>query len=238
MRKRFFIIYAIFLIVSSLSANFAWGAGTRSTQPHSASIGATKPTVKKVLFIGDSMTGWMTERLNAYGAANGFEVAGIVWDGSTISKWGANSSRLSQLISQIKPEAIFVSLGLNDLAEKNPESRLGQSVAKIKNAAGDIPVLWVGPPTWPGKPWGQPLDNWLAEKMGAGHYYSSLPLTLARQSGTNPHPSRPGINHWIDSLMEWMPQHCAFQLPGYQKPTGIQFSRPKTFIYKKMKQTL
>lgn len=28
--------------------------------------------IKKVLFIGDSMTGWMAERLNAYGRANGF----------------------------------------------------------------------------------------------------------------------------------------------------------------------
>ncbi len=48
---------------------------------------STDSIVKNVLIIGDSMTGWMAERLNAYGQINGFDVATIVWDGSTISKW-------------------------------------------------------------------------------------------------------------------------------------------------------
>ncbi len=93
--------------------------------------------IKKVLFIGDSMTGWMAERLNAYGRANGFEVATVVWDGSTIRKW-ADSPRLSSLIRQQDPDAVFVSLGMNELLEKNPRTRLESSMTKLKKAFGDV----------------------------------------------------------------------------------------------------
>lgn len=239
MRKTISIITAFIFTIScffGVSARNAMQTDTHSSS--SAEINAERPLAHKVLFIGDSMTGWMAERMNAYGASNGFDVAAVVWDGSTINKWAANASRLSQYIAQTKPDVIFVSLGLNDLAEKNPESRLGASVAKIRKAAGNIPVIWVGPPSWPGKPWGEPLNGWLADTMGAGHYFTSQPLKLSRQSATNPHPSRDGINVWMDALMEWMPEHAAIRLPGYHKPSGTQFSRPKTFIYKKMKQPL
>ena len=39
---------------------------------------AGKDGVRNVLFIGDSMTGWLSERLNAYGRLNGFDVSTIV----------------------------------------------------------------------------------------------------------------------------------------------------------------
>lgn len=132
--------------------------------------------IKKVLFIGDSMTGWMAERLNAYGRANGFEVATVVWDGSTIRKW-ADSPRLSSLIRQQDPDAVFVSLGMNELLEKNPRTRLESSMTKLKKAFGDVPALWIGPPSWPGKPGGDALNEFIAEEMGEGHFSSVRNLT-------------------------------------------------------------
>ncbi|MDE6393335.1 MAG: SGNH/GDSL hydrolase family protein [Muribaculaceae bacterium] len=108
-----------------------------------------RPVVRKVLFIGDSMTGWLAERLNAYGNENGFEVATVVWDGSTIRKWGS-SPRLVSIIGQQDPDAIFISLGMNELFEADPEKRLRSSLDAITGAAGDIPVVWIGPPSWPG----------------------------------------------------------------------------------------
>ncbi len=110
---------------------------------------AGKDGVRNVLFIGDSMTGWLSERLNAYGRLNGFDVSTIVWDGSTINKW-ANSTKLQKNILLQEPDAIFVSLGMNELFEQHPETRLNTAVDKILDAAGDIPVIWVGPPSWPG----------------------------------------------------------------------------------------
>lgn len=196
-----------------------------------------KSSIKKVLFIGDSMTGWLAERLNAYGEENGFEVATVVWDGSTIQKWGS-SPRLSKIITQQDADAIFVSLGMNELFEVNPEKRLATSVNKIMLAAGDTPVIWVGPPSWPGHKQGKTLTTWLDNKLGDGHFFNSFSLELPRQSTRNPHPTRAGMVKWMDAVVEWLQQEGAVKLPDTKMPAAGKMSRGKTFIYKRMKETL
>lgn len=196
-----------------------------------------RPTVKKALFIGDSMTGWLAERLNAYGKENGFEVATVVWDGSTIKKWGS-SPRLTSIIEQQKPDAIFVSLGMNELFEAKPETRLGTSLDAIKGAAGDVPLIWVGPPSWPGHNKGETLNDWLAGELGEGHFFRSFDLMLPRQSRTNPHPTRDGMIKWMDAAVEWVQSDGAVKFPGIRKPAAEQMSRGKVFIYKRMKEKL
>lgn len=196
-----------------------------------------RPVARKILFLGDSMTGWLSERLNAYGKENGFEVATVVWDGSTIRKWGS-SPRLTSVITRQDPDAIFISLGMNELFEANPESQLRSRLDAIVGAAGDIPVIWIGPPSWPGHNKGETLNKWLADNLGEGHFYRSFDLTLPRQSKTNPHPTREGMIKWMDSAVEWIQKDGAVRLPGIKKPAGEQMSRGKTFIYKRMKESL
>lgn len=211
----------------------------KSNQEESAaSVTAERPMATKILVIGDSMTGWIADCMNAYGKTNGFDVAAVVWDGSTIKKWGANAPKISSYIAKEKPDAIFISLGLNELGERDPQTQLGASLAKIKAAAGNVPVIWIGPPSWPGKTFGPTVDQWLSSQMGEGHYFSSLGLTLDRQSSTNPHPSKQGITTWVDALMDWIPANAAIRLPGYQSPTGTKMLRPTSFIYKRMKDPL
>ena len=196
-----------------------------------------RPVARKILFLGDSMTGWLSERLNAYGKENGFEVATVVWDGSTIKKWGS-SPRLTSMITRQDPDAIFISLGMNELFEANPESQLRSRLEAIVGAAGDIPVIWIGPPSWPGHNKGETLNKWLADNLGEGHFYRSFDLTLPRQSKTNPHPTREGMIKWMDSAVEWIQKDGAVRLPGIKKPAGEQMSRGKTFIDKRMKESL
>ena len=196
-----------------------------------------RPVARKILFLGDSMTGWLSERLNAYGKENGFEVATVVWDGSTIKKWGS-SPRLTSMITRQDPDAIFISLGMNEPFEANPESQLRSRLEAIVGAAGDIPVIWIGPPSWPGHNKGETLNKWLADNLGEGHFYRSFDLTLPRQSKTNPHPTREGMIKWMDSAVEWIQKDGAVRLPGIKKPAGEQMSRGKTFIYKRMKESL
>lgn len=196
-----------------------------------------RSVARKILFLGDSMTGWLSERLNAYGKENGFEVATVVWDGSTIRKWGS-SPRLTSVITRQDPDAIFISLGMNELFESNPESQLRSRLDAIVGAAGDIPVIWIGPPSWPGHNKGETLNKWLADNLGEGHFYRSFDLTLPRQSKTNPHPTREGMIKWMDSVVEWIQKDGAVRLPGIKKPAGEQMSRGKTFIYKRMKESL
>lgn len=198
---------------------------------------ADKP-LGKVLVIGDSMTGWLAERLNAYGQQDGFEVATVVWDGSTIAKWGS-SPKLKKIIEEQNPDAVFISLGMNELFERNPESRLGKSVDHILGAIGERPYLWIGPPSWPGKGSGETMNNWLSYRLPEGYFFNSSGLSLDRQSKTNPHPSRQGIAKWMDKVMEWIPAN-AHQLHFSQlnKPSGGQMSRGKYYLYKKMKESL
>lgn len=198
----------------------------------------TKQTVKKLLLVGDSMTGWMGERLEAYGRENGFEVATVVWDGSTIKKWGDSASRLKAIIAKENPDAVMISLGLNELLERNPEARYSSSMSALKGAVGDLPMVWIGPPNWPGKPGGEKLNAWLEQEMGEGQFFRSSGLTLGRQSKSNPHPSREGMTKWVDAIVEWIPTHSNLELPGYKKPVGAQMVRGKSFLYRKMKQSL
>lgn len=196
-----------------------------------------KEPVKKILFIGDSMTGWMAERLNAYGDINGFEVATIVWDGSTLSKW-SNSRNLKKIIDEQNPDAIMVSLGMNEMFENRPEARYKSSLNTITSAFGDRPFLWIGPPKWPGHSEGEIFSNWLASHLGERNYFRSLDLDLPRQSKTNPHPTRQGIEEWIDRIVEWIPENSNIILPGTEKPAKGKMTRGNTFIYKRMKETL
>ncbi len=193
--------------------------------------------VKKVLFIGDSMTGWMAERLNAYGVANDFEVATIIWDGSTIEKW-ANAPRLKQIIESQNPDAVFLSLGMNELFEPAPAGKLSNPVAKIKEAIGDRPMLWIGPPNWPGYDKGEVLNKWLQNELGEKKFFRSFDLTLPRQSAKNPHPTKDGIIKWMDAVIEWIPEHTDINLDTSVAPGKTEMSRGKTFIYKRMKETL
>lgn len=190
--------------------------------------------VKKVLFVGDSMTGWLSERLNAYGKENGFEVSTVVWDGSTINKWG-NSAGLVRTVREEDPDALFISLGMNDLFEKRPEARFGEALEKIRAVAGKRPIVWIGPLAWQGHDKGKEMDEWLAESLGERSYFSSFNLSVPRQSARNPHPTKAGMMEWMDAVMEWIPESAA-QLPGVKKPQGVQMLRGKNFIYKRMNE--
>ncbi|MCM1005865.1 MAG: SGNH/GDSL hydrolase family protein [Prevotella sp.] len=203
-----------------------------------AASAQTKP-VKKVLFIGDSQTGWMGERLTAYGAENGFEVATITWDGATPQKY-AKSGKLPSLIAQHKPDVVFINLGMNELLERNPQASLGSSMATIKKALGDIPFVWVGPLSWPGKGKGETLVNWLrqsVESVPNGHFYYASDEVIPRQSKTNPHPTRDGAALLVDHIVSWLPS-TDLNFTSLKKPSGAQMKRGKTFIYRRMNQSL
>lgn len=196
-----------------------------------------KQQLKRVLFIGDSMTGWMAERMQAYGLKNGFEVSTVLWDGSTLSKW-ASSGRIAEFVGKYKPDLVCISLGMNEMLERNPETRLSSYLKKILAGIGTTPYLWVGPPSWPGKGKGETLNTWLRGKLAEGCFFQSCDLELARQSKTNPHPTKDAIRKWIDSVVEFLNSSPAYDFEELKTPTGVQMQRGKVFIYRKMNQKL
>ncbi|MCM1347992.1 MAG: hypothetical protein NC338_01155 [Firmicutes bacterium] len=202
-----------------------------------AAVPASSGNIKKVLYIGDSMTGWLSERLNAYGAANGFEVSTVMWDGSTIRKWG-NSTKLKSIIDKQNPDVVFVSLGLNELLEHNPERRLGTALNNILKAVGNRKLVWVGPPSWPGKGKGEKLNNWLSNKLGPNRYFNSSNLTLQRQSKTNPHPTRNAVITWTDNLVSWLRKNPDLKFQSLNAPAKSAMKRGKHFTYLRMRDKL
>lgn len=195
--------------------------------------------VRRVLFIGDSMTGWLSERLEAYGAENGFEVTTVTWDGSTPQKW-AKTGKLTQYVNQYKPDVVFINLGMNHLLERNPAATMGTAVASLKKSIGDKPFVWIGPLEWPGKGKGEVLVNWLQSTVEAapnGHFFNAGNLQIPRQSRTNPHPTRDGSRLMMDQIVKWLPS-TGIPFRSLNTPRGEQMKRGKVFIYKKMNQTL
>lgn len=222
---------AVVMLVAVMSSMYAQGVFQEMME-------SSKP-VKKVLFIGDSQTGWMGERLTAYGVQNGFEVATVTWDGATPQKY-ANSAKLPSLVSAHKPDVIFVNLGMNELLERNPQKNLGPSMEKIKAAFGDTPFVWIGPLSWPGKGKGETLVNWLrknVESAPGGHFYNASDEAIPRQSKTNPHPTRDGAALLVDHIVAWLPT-TGINFKSLDKPKGEQMKRGKTFIYRRMGQSL
>lgn len=219
-----------FCLSQHLSAQFL-PQYMKQTNQHTVSDGQ----IKKVLFIGDSMTGWLAERLNAYGAENGFEVSAVIWDGSTIRKWG--NAPLEAIIEREKPDAVFMSLGLNELLERNPERRYAAALDNILKAVGNRKFVWVGPPSWPGKGKGETLNNWLADKLGDTRYFNSSALTLQRQSATNPHPTRAATQKWADTFVEWLGNNDSISFGTLARPTQHQMLRGKSYTHVRMKDT-
>ncbi len=215
----------------------ALGIDAYATNPAHGAPEKEREPIKKVLFIGDSMTGWMAERLEAYGIENGFEVSTVLWDGSTIEKWGTGN-RVGTLVARYKPDAVFISLGMNELLERNPEKRLAGYVANIQRQLGSIPYLWVGPPSWPGKGNGDVLNNWLESRIPKGHFFRSTGLKLARQSASNPHPTKDAIQKWMDEVAAYIDATDILPFASLHKPKGVQMKRGKVFVYKRMKETL
>lgn len=197
----------------------------------------SQQAVKKLLIIGDSMTGWMAERFNEYGNLNGFNVATVVWDGSTVAKW-ANSGKLEKIVGDADPDAVMVCLGMNEMFEANPESRMTKPVSDIIKAIGKRKLLWVGPPSWPGHPDAGNFNDWMAEELGESRYFRSDSIPIPRQSNSNPHPSRAGMEVWVDNIAEWIPDHSDLKFNSLEKPAKGKISRPQEFIYRKMKESL
>lgn len=198
-------------------------------------VDSIKP-IQNILFIGDSMTGWLSERFAAYGVENGFKVSTVVWDGSTISKW-AKSRKLPEIIKKYSPDAVFICLGLNELFERNPDRNLSRHLQSILQSIGEIPYLWIGPPSWPGKGKGDILNEWLQSNLDDNSFYYSGNLELPRQSRANPHPTRSGVIEWADKIIEWLSQSNNY-FPNIKKPEKAQMVRGEKFIYKRMNETL
>ena len=86
------------------------------------------------------------QRAAAYSREAGYKFISVIWYGSRTLDWG-KGSRLAQTLQTYAPTYVIVVLGSNELMARDVEQR-ALHVQSMLRTLGDLPVVWVGPPSW------------------------------------------------------------------------------------------
>lgn len=152
------------------------------------------------LVFGDSMTQNIAIRLAAYAKQNGHEIHTVNWDSSGTKIW-SHSDTLSYYIKKYNPTYIFVSLGGNEAGYGKPDV-LVPNVERILSMIGDIPFVWIGPPSLKNGA-SDKYSDMLGATLPSGTFFRSDGLTLERR-GDKIHPTVDAAAHQVDTLARWI----------------------------------
>lgn len=155
---------------------------------------------KTILLFGDSMTMNIALRLARYAKQNGHQMHAVNWDSSNTKIW-AETDTLSYYIRTLKPDFIFISLGSNEVYFKDPFKRQ-PNVKRILATIGDVPYIWIGPPTWDNR---TAINEMLEATCRPGTFFKSSGMEFKRKKDKI-HPTREASALWVDSIMRWMPK--------------------------------
>lgn len=159
---------------------------------------------KTILFVGDSMLDGLYPRLAAYARHNGHKLYAVIWYSSTSEIWG-KSGRLKKYISRLDPDYVFICLGANELFVKDISSKRARYVKALIGEIGDIPYLWIGPPNWKAD---TGINSLIASNTAPGTFFLSDGMKFERGKD-GAHPTKASAAEWMDSVVRWMPAHCA-----------------------------
>ena len=152
----------------------------------------------KVLLLGDSMIEGLAKPFGEYAKHNGFTLTAAIWYGSTTQTW-AECDTLDSLMDKIRPQAVAVSLGGNELFIRHPERR-AECIDRIMGKIGGTPFIWIGPPNWQ-KDTG--INRVIRSCTGEYRFFDSSDMKLQR-SDDGKHPTRYAARIWMDSIASWM----------------------------------
>ena len=178
-----------------------------------------------ILLIGDSMLEGIGPRMAAYADHNGHTLYEVMWYSSTSEKWG-KSDKLSNYIERLNPTYIMICLGANELFVPDIAQKRGQYVRKIVEQAGNIPLLWIGPPNW--KP-DTGINSLIESTVPAGSFFLSNGMTFER-SKDGAHPTRSSAALWVDSVARWMPEHSNHPIM-MEKPEVSSSKAKRIFVH-------
>lgn len=180
---------------------------------------------KTILLFGDSMLEGLSPRLAAYCKASGHRLYTVIWYSSTTERWG-QSAKLAHYMRTVKPDYVFISLGANEMfVDRIVEKRTGY-VRKILADIGDVPYVWIGPPNWK-KDSG--VNRMVADNVRPGCFFLSDGMQFDRKKD-GAHPTAASAARWMDSIVRWMPLHCAHPI-RMDKPSAASARPVKVFIH-------
>lgn len=152
------------------------------------------------LVFGDSMTQNIAIRLAAYARQNGHEIHTVNWDSSGTRIW-SQSDTLTHFINKYHPTFIFVSLGGNESGYTKPDV-LKPNVEKIIDKIGNIPFVWIGPPSLKNGT-SDKYSDMLGATLPSGTFFRSDGLELERR-GDKIHPTVKAAAYQVDELARWI----------------------------------
>ncbi len=149
----------------------------------------------RVLVLGDSMAdAGFSQRLAEKVKARGGTLESDAWTSATTTTW-SRGDRLDKLVARVKPTAIFVVLGANEVFIPNPDA-LAPNVRTIVGKVSAQPCVWVTPPLWKGE-----TGIVAVEKAHAApcRFFDSSTLAIARRKD-GIHPTDKGGADWADAV--------------------------------------
>lgn len=175
------------------------GEGSAIT-PENNEAPAPFPAGTTVLHIGDSMAGALGIALNRELAK--VNVHGILRykTASFIPTW-AWGKELPLYMAEHNPDLILISLGTNELAIHDPESR-APLIRRIVRKLGGRPCVWIAPPLWAGE---TGLLAVIRENIAPCRYMDTNTLMPKMPRVADKiHPTMQARDDWARVVVEWL----------------------------------
>lgn len=155
-------------------------------------------TSQRIFFFGDSMVDYLGRPFESYAAKNGHSIESVVWFSSTTQHW-AQTDTLSYFLKKYDPTYVVICLGSNEVYAKDSKRRQVW-VKEILEKLGDLPYLWVSPPTWTDD---VEFTDMIRETVGDDRYFDSTHLSMER-GPDHKHPTYEAADVWMDTVAAWI----------------------------------
>ena len=160
----------------------------------------TKITIQKgmrIFLFGDSMVhAGLSSRFGTLARKHGASIDTNAWISSSTLMW-ATSDRLNGLLSNYKPDVVFIALGSNEVMLGKPESR-AVHIQKIVQQLKGRSCVWIGPPIWKHE---TGIVSVLRKNASPCLFVDSSQYSIERQSD-GIHPNTRGGTDWANQVWQ------------------------------------
>jgi lysophospholipase L1-like esterase len=151
---------------------------------------------KKVLHTGDSMVGGgLARALRPKFEAEGAKYIRDVWESGSLRDF-ARSDRIPNLLKTHHPDLVVLTLGANDVYEKDPEV-VAPFIEKIAKMTTGTDCLWIGPPFW--KKEHERMVDTFKKHVAPCEFFDSSGIEMQRKKD-GIHPDEKGGEQWADAI--------------------------------------
>lgn len=174
----------------------------------SSTLTMVDSSIQHILLVGDSMAGaaGLEYGLRKFAQYNGHHLTIVSQASSTTALW-SNQAKLHAAIARYKPTFVIIALGSNELFVKDIPQRK-KYIKDIVEQAGDVPVIWVGPPNWRED---TGINQAIHSVVGKDQFFLSKHVKISRQPD-NIHPDIRGSITWTSSLSAWIMNACKYKI--------------------------